>query len=606
MSAKRNLLPGAVVTCVVALVALSSCSVSGLVTTLNPRILFALPGDSAPYAEPVLKLGPVNGSYSIDVTLSGLDGHNVYLIKENVSPYSVTPSATGSVVSYSSRGVVTRVASESGVFSGSSRASARSSAPRAGGIIRREHERAQRFTESPPPAVSPSAARSSSGLDGPVAAEAQINETRSFWVEDKDGKFIQISATLRSQGVSCNVWVANANYLASSSSFIDNKLTLTQLASLADCFDETKEKMNALFGYEFGGAPGESGGRDGDRRVALLVYDIDYDYASTQNSGVLGYFWGKDYYPDGTFGSMRSNYAEILYFDSHFADAHTDYIRTTLLHEYQHMINFNRFARPLSDGGKELEVPTWYNEMLSMLAEDLIFPGLEHENPQDAEATYPRNSRIPCFLANTGYFSEVGLTEWGRSGDALYASYGRAFAFGAYLVRNWGGVALVSRLMNGDSVGPGAISAALYELNAANGTAFPQPTNANDLSNFRAVFRRYGEAYVFSGSSVLTGLVSFSNEPSSSSLVFDGVTHAYDVAGFDIWDIENWVKHDANPSLPDGMTGPFVWVFENYSLRPYAIDIQSCEEWMNVTGDLSVTINLPPSGSGVELYLMVR
>ncbi len=49
-----------------------------------------------------------------------------------------------------------------------------------------------------------------------------------------------------------------------------------------------------------------------------------------------------------------------------------------------------------------------------------------------------------------------------------------------------------------------------------------------------------------------------------------------------------------------------MWVFENYPLRPYSVDLQSCEDWLYVSGDLVVTVNLPPPGSGVELYLMVR
>ncbi len=596
----------------VALLFFSSCSASGAGTAVDPRILFAPPSDAAPYGTPVLRLDPVDGSYVIDVTLEGLDGRSVYLVKENVSSGTVHALATGSVASYSRDGITTRVAAEYRSLSDLSVLAARSAAPQTGGITRREHEGAQRFSASPPADADAylraADVRAADGRAAGVraASRAAVGDGRLFWVENGDGSFVQIAATLRAQGASCDLWVANANYLASSASRTDNRLTLAQSEALAASFDAMKPRMNALFGYERGGAPGGDGGIDGEARVALLVYDIDYDYRSGQTSGVLGYFWGKDLYPDGAYGSIRSNEAELLYFDAFFADAYGDYVKTTLIHEYQHMVNYSRFSLPDSAGGLDLTVPTWYNEMLSMLAEDLVFPMLSHESETDARDSYPRNSRIPYFLANTGYFGLVGLTDWGISGDALYASYGSAYAFGAYLARNWGGVALVSSLMKGNSTGELAIAKALYDLNAENGTSFGNPTDGLDLTNFREAFRRYGEAYVFSGASRPAGLVSFSNESPYSTVDAGGTIHDYDVAGFDIWTTPNWVKHDDIPSLPYALTGPFVWVFENYPLRPYAVDIQSCEDWLRVTGDLSVTVNLPPLGSGVELYLMVR
>jgi hypothetical protein len=99
--------------------------------------------------------------------------------------------------------------------------------------------------------------------------------------------------------------------------------------------------------------------------------DISADYASAQESGVLGYFWSKDEAPADSFGGgympgssgTYSNGAELFYIDAYFADKYPNEIKSTLIHEFQHMINHNQkyVMRGISSD-------TWFDEMLSLLS----------------------------------------------------------------------------------------------------------------------------------------------------------------------------------------------------------------------------------------------
>jgi hypothetical protein len=317
--------------------------------------------------------------------------------------------------------------------------------------------------------------------------------------------------------------------------------------------------------------------------VQILLYDIHGDYSASQNSGVLGMFWGKDFYAE----EPGTNLCEVLYMDAHFLDAFPDYSYSTLVHELQHMINFSRNG---FNGQEEEDTPieTWYNEMLSMLAEDMIYPTFF--DSEDAVRSYPRNSRIPFFLANTGGFNEAGLTEW-KSGDAVYVSYGYAYSFGAYLARNWGGVDFIRAMVESGKTGQSAIDAALASL--------------GKTERFTDVFARFAEAYIFSGSALPTGVASFSRTPESTTLLANDATLDYDLKGFDIWEMKNYVKLNKGYNLPADLMGPYIWNLGTYDMRPCSVDVQSCAEWQRVEGDLQIQVNLP-SDRSVRCYVMVR
>jgi hypothetical protein len=151
------------------------------------------------------------------------------------------------------------------------------------------------------------------------------------------------------------------------------------------------------------------------------------------------------------------------------------------------------------------------------------------------------------------------------------ASYAKGFAFGAYLMRNWGGAELLGKILANSSVGIPSITAALDEIEPG--------------MTFEKAVQRYGEALIFSGAAKSAEVLSFDN---TVDYTLSGTT--YTASAFDIWT----------------MGGPEIFPLTDTSeLKAYGLIVQSADAWKNKTGDLTITLN-KPSSTDVELYLMVR
>jgi hypothetical protein len=273
-----------------------------------------------------------------------------------------------------------------------------------------------------------------------------LGDTRSFWIDTVNafGKttFKQINATLKVEGEYGYIWVANSNYNNCSNSESDNELTLSQLTELSKTFDKMYQAETTIFGktykeqyedflYEDIITPKE--------KVSILLFDISEDYNENQTGGILGYFWAKDMFYDeytnvSEVGNLRSNEEEIFYIDVHFLDKFPKLALGTLVHEFQHMLHFVNKTLKYSDEDSE----TWYNEMFSMLVEDLFAKELDI-NLHEIIDVY-----IKSFM--TGYASK-SLTTW--NDDNL--SYGYSYLLGAFVARNYGdGIEVVKEMASNE------------------------------------------------------------------------------------------------------------------------------------------------------------
>lgn len=521
------------------------------------------------------------------ITIPNLAGHNVFLVKENVSGYTAYASMTGSVNSSSLDGepLSLSVRSASASDNSLSLSGGRSAIPAvsgtSGGITRYDFVPARDSNAGEP--MSARSIAASSLADTTYDTALAVNDTREFIVPTTNDAtaFTSLTAKLCASGEHCYIWVAtgpdsaDAVYNDSSTVDNDNQITTTQAGAMAAKFDKIYPLETGILGYEYGGAlvpTSTDGGVDHDSKITILVYDIGYDYNINQTSGVLGYFWSKD-----MLNGDNSNKAEMFYLDSHFTDYSVGYIYSTLIHEFQHMINYNRKIV----AGPNSYVPDWYNEMLSLMAEDM----LDSDPAIDIDAinanAVPSASRTPLFNGEYDHTSAAG-GNWLSSNQVLI-SYADAYAFGAYLARNYGGNDLVKAMEDSDSVGIPSIIEALTFL----GTG-----------TYENAFRRYGEALVFSGNAV------------NGNNTFDKAVDNF--KAFDIWNIKNqyydnsdglyydWVHNDLSP-----VKGPTVWDLNQSNLPPYGIALQSNDAWQNCYGQLEITLN-EPSNSNVKLYLMVR
>ncbi|GMO37240.1 MAG: hypothetical protein Ta2F_13450 [Termitinemataceae bacterium] len=388
---------------------------------------------------------------------------------------------------------------------------------------------------------------------GPSLTSYTLNTTKQFWVQDAGGVFVQKWATLHAQGTYGNVWIANG----------DTYVTKENADNISAKFDMIYGKETAVLGYEYGGGPGGTGGADGDPRVQILVYDIDYD---STGGGTVGYFWGKDEYPESTNFppyDYKSNACEIFYIDSVFTKYHPDVVYSTLAHEFQHMIHFNQ---------KNVQSSTWYNEMLSLMTEDVISPfiGLDV-----SKSGHPVKTRIPFYLSN---YNSLSLTTWEYG---VADSYSSAFAFCAYLARNFGGANLLSLIEKNDLVDEGSITKALKVCTQ----------NTSDIKTFDDAFKYWGEALIYTEPSADNGgKFSFNNTVKST---IAGIEYTYD--SFDISQIDQYQE-----TSKKGLTASKIGKNE---IPSFSFDVQiSDTKLRNLTGTTTVKLE-KPANSNVELIL---
>lgn len=114
---------------------------------------------------------------------------------------------------------------------------------------------------------------------------------------------------------------------------------------------------------------------------------------------------------------------------------------SALTHEFQHMLRYI-----CDEIVKGVKTPDWYDEMLSQLAED-IFSGYLNLKTESTAI-----SKLELFKM----FTNFGVTYWNNDDPVNnQASYSVNYAFGAYLLRNYGGAGLLAALTSHDTPGTG-------------------------------------------------------------------------------------------------------------------------------------------------------
>lgn len=527
-------LPALALACAIAVLMLSSCpqpqpeapAIEGVGTAT-----FDLSSQS------VLHLDFMNYE-ALDVTLADPPRGTLYLGKSNISSAAVAAGSTG----FSSQ-------SEKGT------------SPQNHGFLMDKDREASRLASLPKGARSSSPKAASIPFGDPPSNYIVDSTTRDFWIESK-GVWKSVGATLRYISHTAYLWIPDGYYKESEliAAPTDNRLTKNQINALGDAFSGSdpwtgsgiRALISNLYGTEWGGEPGGSGGIDGDQHIHILLYDLEEDYDSAQTGGLLGYFWPWDEY-SATYAETykeRSNEAQMFYLDVHLADRFPGTMRSTLAHEYQHMI-YEEYKNSIGD--------TWFNEMLSMLGEEFV-----ESYVQDALDPYSVRERLETFKPN--YYAS-GVTDWLR--DDPLKSYASAYAFGAYMARNYGGVRLLRALGWSGKAGKAAIDEALDDL------GYPK--------DFDAVVADYISAFVLKNPAPAGG---YSFPAAGGTL--DGVS--YSVPGF---------------SLPDA-NGAALKIFapgEQGALRPYGQSLHSASSWKDPRDGKVVRVTRPGTES-VSLALV--
>jgi hypothetical protein len=515
----------------------------------DPPLIDTLPG--------TVKMISVDSSGKGSVTLDGLSDKNVYLVRVNTSGLSVSSRAGGTVPAAGADGL--RVPAGTVTIGGQT-------------LTRYEM---QWPLGIPPEDVSRSAVPVSRSAAS-VYATAEAGDTKTFYVNHTSPPFGQKTATLKKIGKYCKIWVVNDYFDDASSNLKDNKVTQAQIDALAGKFDLIYPVETNLLGYEYGGGPGGNGGADGDARIQILVYDIDGDYGKQRDGVVLGYFYSVDEYPDD---DRDSNEAEIFYLDSEVLDGNPTVLYSTLVHEFNHMINYNvKVLDPKT--GKSANYESWYTEMLSMLAEDAIGPFAGIEAGKDGHVI---KERIPAWLVS---FNDYGVMQWKNGADVL-GYYASNYAFGAYLARNFGGPALVSAIAKSPNGGRTSLD---ESLRAHNSSLF----SGLDVSPSEYALARFGEALVYSGTKKPNGVYSFDKSVSGTV----GNTR-YTFSGFDIRTMTYKTKSSTltGPQIPRS-SGASVQV------KPYGIYADNVNSLKSASGRL--TIGITSENANMYYFVMTE
>jgi hypothetical protein len=200
-------------------------------------------------------------------------------------------------------------------------------------------------------------------FDGPIIADYRnqfrksikysVGDIKEFFTYNfKTKKMEIINSKLQVAGNYCEVWTNNTSLI--------NKIEAEKIATE---FDQKIYKLVSEFFY----IPSDI---DSNGKVAILCYDIKDNYKET-GMYAAGYFNEAD-----LTGWYYANDMEIFYIDTYpgMYDKDDKFDVTlcyeTLVHEFQHMVNFNKIY--FVDGNKESETqPLWLNEGLSQAAEQI-------------------------------------------------------------------------------------------------------------------------------------------------------------------------------------------------------------------------------------------
>ena len=262
----------------------------------------------------------------------------------------------------------------------------------------------------------------------------KIGAVKEFFVCDRDEEgnetFCEVSMTLKESGEHCLIWCEDSLEVD------DGPL---KIKTLQEKFDSIYALETALFGTcsDYTVKDTEKFITDANEKIYIIVMSMTDDSTG-------GYYSTLDMYTksyiDNYNADYRTNEARMFYINSGMLDEMEECV-SALTHEFQHMLRYI-----CDEIVKGVKTPDWYDEMLSQLAED-IFSGYLNLKTESTAI-----SKLESFKM----FTNFGVTYWNNDDPVNnQASYSVNYAFGAYLLRNYGGAGLLAALTSHDTPGTG-------------------------------------------------------------------------------------------------------------------------------------------------------
>ncbi|RXK17437.1 neutral metalloprotease [Macrococcus sp. DPC7161] len=233
-----------------------------------------------------------------------------------------------------------------------------------------------------------------------LVEDYQVGDTRDFttinMVTNADEK---TKATLQYDGSKAQIWVA------------DSRVTKEKAEQIGKEFDQNIGPVVE----KYFSTPSDI---DKNGKINILVFDIKDDFEKT-GSYVGGYF-----HPRDLLMMNGSNMSETFYMDTFPSmgkngEMDVTKIYTTLAHEYQHMVNFNRNILVEKGDFIDGKMDTWLNEAFSMASEQIY-------------SKQPLTKRIEYFNKSESIANGHSLIKWQNNNDVL-SNYSLSYLFGQYL-----------------------------------------------------------------------------------------------------------------------------------------------------------------------------
>ncbi|MCR5437187.1 MAG: hypothetical protein K6E97_09005 [Treponema sp.] len=404
-----------------------------------------------------------------------------------------------------------------------------------------------------------------------------VGDKREFWYITDQNKytFSKVEFTKKAEGSNCVVWFyenqetleklygnygnnlniqptlgSDGKLICQKKLFSKNFYNASEFITIAQIFDNLISKEEDLFGSHVH-TKKFRGYINPQSKIDIIICDLFNDAKLDSTGGTFGYFYALDYMNTSSKidGKYYSNQRQCIYVDSYWLQMWTKSLYSTIAHEFCHLLNYSQ--KTMNCG---TTFDTWFTEMLAMTAEDYMSGDLlttSYESPRGRLSNF-------CFNYNFGY------TKW-LSGDNTLISYANAFAFGAYLTRNFGGKNFIQTISTNEYGDFKAIDEALKTR-----ISFENDEDAEFyLNNFQYPYYTYVD-WNFANVVIEAFIRQYKNKYSITLDENDFYSLHKSVEGFSAIDLNEVITpyQDNNGQVKD-FYGPYVLNYkENYDLGP--------------------------------------
>ena len=252
---------------------------------------------------------------------------------------------------------------------------------------------------------------------GSSSSTITVQETRTFYAQTLWGTWEQVSSDLRYKGSHCLVYVEKEE-----SSLIPDEV----VTEIGQAFDT---KAYPIVTQYFG----EPYDVDGNKKVILLLLDIQDGYTEGSSGYVAGYF---DY--THMLNTINSNRADMIFLDTYpglrTASREIDPLakedlKLNLAHEFQHLVNYSE--KIIRQQRNPLD--TWINEGLSAAAEYLYLDNhVQWKIDYFNQMQYQGSPELPYNPLRDANLWGQYFISWGVWGDPL-VNYSTVYLFFQWL-----------------------------------------------------------------------------------------------------------------------------------------------------------------------------